>query len=281
MDVEQFRGAVLQQLDKLDSLMPLMSALDIKVLLVLHTPPGGFASKGQWPQFKIFSDVALQDALVNLWQEITVRYLGNSQFLGFELLSEPATGSGRVSPIWVNLAIRTSQAVLNLDPARKIYLPPDYANGKHFKTFWKRVSKGLGKVAMRESVILVGHYFLPAAYVNQGIYNSKNIKYPSKSLRNNVKKSLLRFKKSARAVRSPILIGEFSAARWAPGADLFLRDVVKFFERAKFDWMYHTFRGGDWRRPWSLENSSVKEDLAPVSSEQPRLTVLKRFYRKN
>ena len=43
---------------------------------------------------------------------------------------------------------------------------------------------------------------------------------------------------------------EFSAVRWAPGADLYLKDLISIFEENGWDWTYHAFR--EWRG-WSLE----------------------------
>ncbi len=49
-----------------------------------------------------------------------------------------------------------------------------------------------------------------------------------------------------------IYVGEFSAIRWAPGADRYLRDSLELFEEYGWDWSSHSFREWD---GWSLEHS--------------------------
>ena len=45
-----------------------------------------------------------------------------------------------------------------------------------------------------------------------------------------------------------IHVGEFSAPRWAPNAEGYLRDCIELFEEYGWDWNYHAFReAGVWR----------------------------------
>ena len=68
-----------------------------------------------------------------------------------------------------------------------------------------------------------------------------------------------------------IYAGEFSAARWAPGAADYLRDCIDLFEEYGWDWSYHAFREWD---GWSVEHGSDKEDRKPVSQDTDRKKVL-------
>jgi hypothetical protein len=75
-----------------------------------------------------------------------------------------------------------------------------------------------------------------------------------------------------------LLIGEFSVARWAPGADKYLRNLVNFFERFKWDYTYHIFREF---HSWDLERTEDPDSTAKATSDTARLTVMKSFFARN
>jgi hypothetical protein len=75
-----------------------------------------------------------------------------------------------------------------------------------------------------------------------------------------------------------IYVGEFSVARWVPGADRYLSDVISVLEEHHWDWSYHAFR--DWQG-WSLEVGDDKSIKAPSPTPTARLLVLKAAFAKN
>ena len=69
-----------------------------------------------------------------------------------------------------------------------------------------------------------------------------------------------------------IYIGEFSAIRWAPGDSAcdYLRDVIDIFEEHGWDWAYHAFREWD---GWSVEHGPDPKDHArSQDAHRPRAT---------
>ena len=74
-----------------------------------------------------------------------------------------------------------------------------------------------------------------------------------------------------------ILVGEFSAITWAPGAENYIRDCIEVFEEYGWDWCYHAFREWD---GWSVEKNWVEYDPATMrdryepSDDNPRKRAL-------
>ena len=68
-----------------------------------------------------------------------------------------------------------------------------------------------------------------------------------------------------------ILVGEFSAAVWADGADMWLKDVISIFNEYGWDWTYHAFREA---RCWSLEYEGTSWDDIHPSADNTRKRVV-------
>ena len=78
--------------------------------------------------------------------------------------------------------------------------------------------------------------------------------------------------------RIHIYVGEFSAIRWAPGADNYLRDCIDIFEEYGWDWTYHAYREWD---VWSVEHGSDPQDHLPTTAPSERKTILLNWFGKN
>jgi len=75
-----------------------------------------------------------------------------------------------------------------------------------------------------------------------------------------------------------ICIGEFSAVRWAKGADQYLSDLIDVMEENHWDWSYHAFR--EWPG-WSLEVGEDKNVGALSPAPTARLRVLQAAFARN
>lgn len=75
-----------------------------------------------------------------------------------------------------------------------------------------------------------------------------------------------------------IYVGEFSAVRWAPGADRYLEDCISIFEEYGWDWSYHAFR--EWSG-WSVEHSEDSRVTGRVDGETARKKVLLKYFKRN
>ena len=77
------------------------------------------------------------------------------------------------------------------------------------------------------------------------------------------------------------MIGEFSAVRWAPGADRYLADCTAIFEEYGWDWSYHAFR--EWGG-WSCESADLPydRDNHPVAAQPTaRAQALQHWFSRN
>jgi len=64
-----------------------------------------------------------------------------------------------------------------------------------------------------------------------------------------------------------ILVGEFSSAVWAKGADEWLADAISIFNKYGWDWTYHAFREAGC---WSLEHEGTSWNDVRPSADNPR-----------
>ena len=80
------------------------------------------------------------------------------------------------------------------------------------------------------------------------------------------------------AYNAHIYVGEFSAARWAPGAADYLRDCIAVFEDYGWDWTYHAYREWD---GWSLEHVGAPNTGRRADEETDRLELLLGWFKKN
>ena len=71
-----------------------------------------------------------------------------------------------------------------------------------------------------------------------------------------------------------IYVGEFSAVRWAPGAERYLKDCIDLFEEYGWDWAYHAFREWD---GWSFEHSDDPAVSTPVPMTGRKKVLLEGF----
>lgn len=123
---------------------------------------------------------------------------------------------------------------------------------------WIVVTAGIGGEAsqyqnfkpLSEPRIVYGaHVYNAHPFTHQGIYNNPlNVTWPGmvngtywdKSQLTKQIQPLITFKN---AYNVPVWIGEFSAVRWAPGAENYLKDAVSIFNQNGFGWMYFSFNG--------------------------------------
>ena len=68
-----------------------------------------------------------------------------------------------------------------------------------------------------------------------------------------------------------ILVGEFSAIAWAPGAERYLQDCIELFDEQGWDWCYHAFN--EWRG-WNVEYAGDSLETLRRVGDTPRKRVL-------
>lgn len=246
-----FRAGVKRSLERFDRVLPLARKYGIKMILDLHYGPGTginkvYSNSLNW-------EPAQQKLLIQIWREIASRYKNEPLIYGYDILNEPREDHYEYQPgndRWQGLAEKICAAIREIDPHTPIIVEP---------ILWGSIA-GLKQLQpiQQPNIIYSFHFYDPHIYTHQnvpGLKNNKEWTYPGiigGVLWNREKmyqeiQPVIDFQKKHNV---PIFVGEFSAVRWAPGADLYLKDLISIFEENGWDWTYHAFR--EWRG-WSLE----------------------------
>lgn len=263
-----------EELLTLDRVMEVSAQNGIKVLLDLHTPPGGYVNRGTKPQFRLFSEKWAQEATFKVWQEVVSRYKGHPALYGYELLNEPAQASvAKGLKNWDKLSRELVGEIRKLDKSGTIVVNPVYGDTVRIKAM--KPIRGRG-------IVYSVHMYYPQTFTHQGIIAPLGADYPTKKLNKKALqrhlKNLVDFQKKNRA---KILIHEFGVVRWAPNDSgaRYLKDLIDIFEANKWDWTYHAFRGGD--IIWSAEHSGNPDDHTRSATPTSRELLLRGYFSRN
>ena len=265
---------------KTDQVLQWAKKYGTKVVLDLHSPPGGEPSQGGYVAATgaIFTHPEAQRQFIGVWQTMARRYRGNNVIWGFDLLNEPVDdGTAENCHDWQHLALLTSEAIREIDPERTLIIePPRWGGALGFEEF---------NPLPLPRVVYSFHTYEPFRFTHQRVFDKQQglVSYPGEidgQLWNRAKllgglQPAIAF---ARKYRVHLYVGEFSAIRWAPGADAYLKDLVSIFEEQGWDCSYHAFR--EWSG-WSLEHSSEEKDEQRTSEMTPRLKVIHHWLQQN
>ncbi len=272
--MDEYNTWLAEKLNYLDTILPVFESKGIKVVIDLHTPPGGFYSESGSPQFRLFSELWAQQGFLSVWDTIATRYKDSSAIWGFDVLNEPAQNYVAAGlKDWNQLAAEVAARIRVIDPTHRIIIEPRYGDPGRLS----------GLIPVNQPGIVYSvHIYYPLAFQHQGLYGrKKKIAYPAGTLtKQSLQTQLQKVVKFQKKVKKEIYIGEFSAIRWAPGKSAYnyLRDIVSLFEKNKWHWTYHAFREAN---PWSLEHSNKKDDNNPAVKQTDRLTLMRKTFAKN
>ncbi len=269
------------ELRKLDAALPLCAELGVRVVLDLHSPPGGAPTAGGYvgSDSGLFTNKAAQAKFVQLWEKIARRYQTNAVIWAYDLVNEPVDDDiGDGCDDWQALATRAAQAVRAIDTRHAIMIEPAPWGGPE-------AIKNLDPIPVSNVVYSV-HVYVPHQFTHQGVHgNPIGLSYPG------MIKGKLWDKAELRRALQPVIdfqrqnnvhiyIGEFSAIRWAPDDSAFryLRDCIELFEENQWDWSYHAFR--EWPG-WSVEHGSDPNDNKPSKERTSRESLMREWFGKN
>jgi hypothetical protein len=263
------------RLDELDKALEACRRYGIKVVVDMHSPPGGRYDN---------SDMALcyepvyQDHFVELWEKIARRYKGNPAVWGYDLVNEPVQSKPSPAGVadYLGAQVRAAKAIRAVDAKVPIFIEAEQ---------WDSAS------AFRElepvdvpNVIYQVHMYVPGQFTHQGVFSKEiGFRYPGKIFGAMWDKEALRrvlepVREFQLAYNVHIYVGEFSAARWAPGAADYLSDCIEIFEEYAWDWTYHAYREWD---GWSVEHGSDPQDHQPTREPTDRKKLLLGWFARN
>ncbi|MEX1089702.1 MAG: cellulase family glycosylhydrolase [Phycisphaeraceae bacterium] len=263
----------------LDQVLTWAKAYGVKVVVDLHSPPGGLlggsgtvASSGPF-----WTNPKSQAHFVSVWQRLAKRYADNPTVWGYDLLNEPDDRTVTEDcDDWQALALRAGQAVRQIDPGCTLIVePPDSGGAPGFI--------GFAPINL-PNVVYSFHMYWPIEYTHQGVLGPPaTLAYPGRIGAQRWDKAALAASMApavafAKQHRVHLYVGEFSAIRWAPGAEQYLADVIDLFESHGWDWSYHAFR--EWHG-WNVEVGSDQKDPRPGTTPTQRQKVLRKWLAKN
>lgn len=269
------------KLDELERVLADANAHGMKVLVDLHSPPGGRLPDGT---LRMTLDSGIGEYYIEIWRRIASRFRGRPGLWAYDLMNEPV--QKRPSPPgvrdWYALQEDAARAVRAIDPDIPILIEADDWDSPQAFAWLRPVDI--------PRVVYSVHVYWPYEYTHQGFEKSWNSGeapgYPGKfNGRPFDKAAIARQLESVRAFQKAanahIFVGEFSVARWAPGGERYLEDCISLFEEYGWDWTYHAFRESD---AWSLEHENLPhpDDGAaiPAASTGRKSAVVSRL-RKN
>ncbi|MBN2137810.1 MAG: cellulase family glycosylhydrolase [Sedimentisphaerales bacterium] len=248
----------------------------IKVLVDLHTPPGGRAEGGIC---RMFRRKRYQDKLIEVWGRIAGRYKGREIIYAYDLVNEAvegAVGDGLMD--WRELATAATRAIRAVDPGRAVVFEPSPWGGADGFDVLEPLDA--------DRVIYSFHMYQPHSFTHQGVYDDKSgISYPGviggeQWDKQRLREAMLPAIEFQQAFNVQIYVGEFSVIRWAPGQSgcNYLRDVTELFEEYGWDWSYHAYREWD---GWSVEHGPERNDRRRTAQPTERMKVLLGWFAKN
>lgn len=262
----------------LDEVLEQASKLGIAVIIDLHQPPGG-----RYPDndMVMFYEKPYAEHFIAVWEKIARRFKGNPAVWGYDLINEPLqTHPARYD--YLTLQRLAAEAVRKIDPAVPLIVEANEAAAPSGFRYLEPLEL--------ENVIYQVHMYLPNSYTHQ-LVHTKNAPQgvgPKTAFpgiiegrrwdRAALREALRPVREFQQRHQARILVGEFSAVLWAPGAARYLEACTALFEEYGWDWTYHSFR--EWPG-WSIEHEgSDIRDIRP-SADNDRKRVLLEAFRKN
>ena len=274
-DLAEYDRWLSGRLDELDRALDACRRYGIKVVVDMHSPPGG-----RYPNndLAIFNEAPYQDHWVAVWERIARRYKGHAGIWGYDLVNEPVQNAAPPAGVvdFFGAQVRAAKAIRAIDADVPVFIEA---------AEWDSPSgyKDMEPVAI-SNVIYQVHMYIPGSFTHQGVHGKWTpTAYPGKIGGADWGKPQLRM--SLEPVRDfqlaynvHIYVGEFSAIRWAPGAAGYLRDCIDVFEEYGWDWTFHAYREWD---GWSVEHGSDPQDHEPAKATTDRKQLLLEWFGKN
>ncbi len=267
-------------LAKTDQVLGWAKRHGVMVVIDLHSPPGGRPSAGGYvaAMGAFFTDPAAQQHFVEVWRTMTRRFKGNPVIWGFDLVNEPVDDqTGERCQDWQGLALAAGRAVRAIDPARTLIVePPQWGSAAGWRGF---------NPLPLPRIVYSFHMYEPGRFTHQRVFDQHQtpVAYPGdiegqRWDRARLLQAMQPAIDFARRYRVRMYVGEFSAIRWAPGAERYLADLTRIFEDQGWDWSYHAFR--EWEG-WSLEYDTDENHQHPSPQPTARFAVLEHWWGLN
>ncbi|MBI4978142.1 MAG: cellulase family glycosylhydrolase [Spirochaetes bacterium] len=276
LDLAEYDAWIEEEMTDLDRLLNSALTYGFKVVVDLHSPPGG---RYEDRSMRMFYEKKYQDHFVTVWERFAKRFKGHPAIWGYDLVNEPVEAKPASSDMDYHATqTRAAKAIRAIDPVMPIIV--EVLEWDSPRGFAEMMPVNV------PNIVYQVHMYEPGEFTHQGIYNNTTgITYPgmiSKKMydKDALKGVLKHVRDFQLAYNAHIYVGEFSAVRWAPGGAQYLSDVIEIFEEYGWDWSYHAFR--EWPG-WSVEHADapVDKNVHHPAATTARKEVLLSWFAKN
>lgn len=271
------------QFARLNQILDWAATNQLKVMIDPHTTPGTRDKYTIFPTDSFWTDPEFFPHLVRLWDTLAlVTKDRGAEIYGLDLLNEPAIPccdteiwNRMVDTLTRHIRAKGNNHPIIIEPTAKIDAQGNYIS---------RINNILHlKLPADDNLIVSAHMYAPNAFTHQGIgANPTGIHYPG--IINGVYydsavisarlDSIRKFSNQHQGIR--INIGEFSATRLAgTDGDIYVQDLVEIFEKEKWDWNYHEYRGSE---HWDAEMPVGTLDRMSRDTSTPRMRMLRSYF---
>jgi len=257
----------------------------LRVIVDPHTMPGL-----RRPWTCEFQDVFWQDRkwheyLIQTWKRIATEYKDRGDVIaGYDLLNEPATPRGPPEgpSDWNHLVAVLVRTIRATGDRHTIIVEPTATHGPQGEYISRVQSLRFLQLPADARIVVSPHTYQPHAFTHQGAEgNPKGVRYPGKVgerewNRDALRESLQVIRRFQEENKVPILIGEFSASRFAgPDGEAYLKDLIGLFEGYGWSWAYHDYRTS---REWDPEMGSPDFQELPRDPNTSRMRLLREYF---
>lgn len=265
---------------------------DIKLIVDMHYPPGGYDAQNQ--AMLEYNSTYYSKYIAN-WKFIATRYRNNPAVYAYDLLNEPsypltdAKPQSAESKNIFDVMFDAAEAVRAIDSVKPILVESvAYANHQ-----WILNQEPFLSIP---NIVYSVHFYKPDEYIN-----STTLQYPGFQLTNHsayqisyipsgtvtfTKDTLRTIMQPTREFqlryKVPIFVGEFSATRWALGCAQYLQDVMDIFEEYGWGYCHHAFREANM---WDVEYQAMPANQGGGVYQGPTtdraLTIINQFSRNS
>ena len=196
----------------------------------------------------------------------------------YEIIGEPALkGKGNAEiPSQIETFYQEVLKTIRKSDTRRWFLltPGPWGRPTNYKDFKPYRIKD-------DKLIYGAHMYLPDAFTHQGVKNrEKGMRYPGQIKNEFYDKSTIERKFKAIAdfkkqYNYPIYIGEFQAARWSDGADIWVRDVLETIDDNGWGWSYFAFEAGQdfWDPYYDVANPKQSSEEWKIEYKGPQTKI--------
>ena len=280
LDLDDYDHWIDAELDDLALALDAAARHGIKLVIDLHWPPGGRVDD---MTLRMVLEKKYQDHFVKVWQRIATRFKDHPAVWCYDLINEPVQNQPSPDGVadWLGVQLLAARAIRQIDPDTAISIEVDQWDSAPAYAWLAPVDI--------PNVIYQVHMYWPGQFTHQGVHDkwqAPGLEYPGMIGSIHVDQQALRrhlqpVREFQQQTGAHIYVGEFSAIRWAPGADRFLSDCIEIFEEYGWDWTYHAYR--EWQG-WSLEHPDgppLQADRLPPGETSKRAAVLLKWFAKN